>query len=373
MPKMIAKDFYRHLKLTPIFLSSIAMVSAMVWAIEEAQDRSKVTPGVYQSNISYDGDDRVRLVPDNLFAIDFVDSRFGWAAGYYGTILKTVDGGETWTHISLPNTDLIRRIQFLDKDRGWLVTHRGRIMSSKNGGSTWENRYIDDNQINLRNIKFFDADVGWAVGHEGTILRTSDGGETWIKQSLSNFGGRDLPRLNGLVVLSQSWAMLAGEFGVIAETIDAGNTWTIISAPDFNATFTEIELVGDSIFAVGLDGVIAHVHSVGIDRFTLPDDAGGEGKEPAYVQLLDSGVDQHLFDITANQDGEGIVVGLANILVIRNGKPLIHVEIHRPDRNYLYFMGAALVSNTKYVLVGTGGMAVTFDTETAGMNGVLKW
>jgi photosystem II stability/assembly factor-like uncharacterized protein len=368
---MTAKGFYRYLKLSPIFLSSLAMVSAMVWAVEEVQDRSKVTQETSQSNISHEGNDRVRLVPDNLFGVDFVGSQFGWAAGYYGTILKTVDGGENWTYISLQNTDLIRRIQFLDKDSGWLVTHRGRIMSSKNGGATWENRYIDDNQINLRNIKFFDADVGWAVGHEGTILHTSDGGETWVKQSLRNFGGRDLPRLNGLVVLSQSWAMLAGEFGVIAETIDAGNTWTIISPPHFKATFTEIELVGDAIFAIGLDGVIARVNSVGNDGFARPESARDEGA--AHVQLLDSGVDQHLFDITANQDGEGIVVGLANILLIRNGNQLIPVEIDRPDRNYLYFMGAALISNTQYVLVGAGGMAVTFDTATAGMNAVLKW
>ncbi|MFT6005339.1 MAG: photosystem II stability/assembly factor-like uncharacterized protein [Pseudoalteromonas tetraodonis] len=370
---MIAKGISRHLNLGAVFLSTVAMVAAVVWVADEVQGRSTFAAVNSQSNISHDGDDRVRLVPDNLFGADFVDTQFGWAAGYYGTILKTIDGGENWTHISLPNTDLIRRILFLDKDRGWLVTHRGRIMSSNDGGSTWETRYLDDNQINLRNIKFFNADIGWAVGHEGTILHTNDGGETWVNQHLINFGGRDLPRLNGLAVLSESRAMLVGEFGVIAETVDGGNTWTIISSPDFKATLTEIEAVGDSIFAVGLDGVFARVHSDGIGSLTDPESEGAAGEAPARVELLDSGVDQHLFDITANQDGEGIVVGLANILVIKNGKQLNPIEIDRPDRNYLYFMGAAPISNTKYILVGAGGMAVTFDTATADMKEVVKW
>ena len=365
---MIAKGPHRHLSLVPIVLCAVAMMAAMAWAVEEGLNQSKSTPVISQSNISHHGDDRIRLVPDNLLGVDFVDSQFGWAAGYYGTILKTVDGGENWTRISLPNTDLIRRIQFLDKDRGWLVTHRGRIMSSYDGGTTWETRHLEDGRINLRNIKFFDANIGWAVGHEGTILHTNDGGETWTSQYLSNFGGRDLPRLNGLTILSESRAMLAGEFGVIAETIDAGKTWTIISLPDFKATFTEIEQVGDSIFAVGLDGVVAQIHSDEISRLTVPD-----GEEPVRVELLNSGVDQHFFDIVANENGEGIVVGLANILTIKNGNELDTIEIDRPDRDYLYFMGAVPISETKYFLVGAGGLTVTLDTATAEMTGSVKW
>jgi photosystem II stability/assembly factor-like uncharacterized protein len=365
---MIAKGPHRHLNLVLSLLTAVGMMAAVAWAVEEGQNRQTTTPVISQSNISHHGDDRVRLVPDNLFGVDFIETQFGWAAGYYGTILKTVDGGENWTHISLPNTDLIRRIQFFDKDRGWLVTHRGRIMSSLDGGTTWETRHLEDDHINLRNIEFFDVNIGWAVGHEGTILHTNDGGETWANQSLNNFGGRDLPRLNGLAVLSESRAMLAGEFGVIAETVDAGKTWTIISSPDFKATFTEIEQVGGSILAVGLDGVVARVHSDEIAKHTLPD-----GEEPVRVELLSSGVDQHFFDIVANENGEGIVVGLANILTIKNGSELTSIEIDHPDRNYLYFMGAAPISETKYLLVGAGGLTATLDTATAEMIGSVKW
>lgn len=360
---MTSQGIYRLIHLGALSLSAVAMAAAMVWAAEEVGNRSKLTPMISPSNIAPSGDDRVRLVPDNLFAVDFVGTQFGWVAGYYGTVLKTVDGGVNWTHISLPNTDLVRRIQFLDKDVGWLVTHRGRIMASQDGGDTWETRYLVDNQVNLRNIQFFDVNTGWAVGHEGTILHTKNNGKTWENQFLSNFGGRDLPRLNGLTVLSESRAMLAGEFGVIAETFDAGKTWMIISSPDFKATFTEIEQVGDSVLAVGLNGIVALVHGHDI--------AKSQGS--ARVELLNSSVDQHFFDVVANKTGEGLAVGLANILAIKNGSELKTVQIHSPHRDYLYFMGASHISGKKYFLVGTGGMAMTLDTETGEMVGSVKW
>ncbi len=350
------------------FFGVTTMISSLAWGFDEDQSQSRSELNLSKSNIAHHKDGRVRFIPDNLFSVDFVDKSHGWAAGYYGTILKTTDGGKNWTHISLPNTDLIRRIQFLDKDSGWLVTHRGRIMSSQDGGTTWKIRYSVDNQINLRNIRFLDDSVGWAVGHEGTILYTNDGGETWANQSLSNFTGRDLPRLNGLTVLSKNRAMLAGEFGVIAETLDSGRTWTIISPPDIKATFTEIEQVGNFVLAVGLDGVVVQIQSDQIDVLTLT-----KGGKSERVKLLNSGVNKHFFDIAANKNGKGIVIGLANILTIENGRELNKIDINLPDRNYLYFMGATPISESKYVLVGARGLAVTLDTSTTEIMGLIKW
>ena len=37
-----------------------------------------------------------RLTPHNLYGIDFVDLKTGWAVGYNGIILHTKDEGENW-------------------------------------------------------------------------------------------------------------------------------------------------------------------------------------------------------------------------------------------------------------------------------------
>jgi hypothetical protein len=49
------------------------------------------------------------------------------------------------------------------------------------------------------------------------------------------------------------------------------------------------------------------------------------------------------------------------------------IEIAHPDRNYLYFMGATPISESKYVLVGARGLAITLDTETTEIMGLVKW
>ena len=62
-----------------------------------------------------------------------------------------------------------------------------------------------------------------------------------------------------------------------------------------------------------------------------------------------------------------------NILTIENGSEFNKIEINLPDRNYLYFMGATPISESKYVLVGARGLAVTLDTTTTEIMGLIKW
>ena len=116
---------YSYKLLFWVFLAIITSILLVSWGVNSNKIQSKPVLKISQSNIKDHKGERIRFVQDNLFAIDFIDQLHGWAAGYYGTILKTIDGGRNWIHISLPNTDLVRRIQFLNKDYGWLVTHRG--------------------------------------------------------------------------------------------------------------------------------------------------------------------------------------------------------------------------------------------------------
>ena len=96
----------------------IAIITLLLLLSGKVNNKIQSAPllNISQSNIKDHNGKRIRFVQDNLFTIDFVDQLHGWAAGYYGTILKTIDGGRNWIHNSLPNTDLIRRIQFLNKD-----------------------------------------------------------------------------------------------------------------------------------------------------------------------------------------------------------------------------------------------------------------
>jgi hypothetical protein len=45
---------------------------------------------------------------NTLNAVDFVSPSIGWAVGYYGTILRTTDGGTTWNSQTSGTTDNLR-------------------------------------------------------------------------------------------------------------------------------------------------------------------------------------------------------------------------------------------------------------------------
>ena len=113
---------YSYKLLFWVFLAIITSILLVSWGVNSNKIQSKPVLKISQSNIKDHKGERIRFVQDNLFAIDFIDQLHGWAAGYYGTILKTIDGGRNWIHISLPNTDLVRRIQFSEQ-RLWVVSY----------------------------------------------------------------------------------------------------------------------------------------------------------------------------------------------------------------------------------------------------------
>ena len=110
----------------------------------------------------------------------------------------------------------------------------------------------------------------------------------------------------------------------------------------------EIEQVGNLVLAVGLDGVIAQVNSNKLNLQATPKDV-----DQVRVKLLNSEVNNHLFDIATNKNGEGIVVGLANILAIKNGNKLEKIELDLPDLNYLYFDGCYISLRIKICISGS--------------------
>jgi photosystem II stability/assembly factor-like uncharacterized protein len=56
-----------------------------------------------------------------LHSVFFVDQNRGWAIGSKGTLLGTIDGGNTWQPKSSSTSDVLRDIFFTDDQNGWLV------------------------------------------------------------------------------------------------------------------------------------------------------------------------------------------------------------------------------------------------------------
>ncbi len=123
------------------------------------------------------------IVPSKLelFHLVFAGSSRGWIVGDKGLILMTQDGGLSWQKQATGVDKTLYNVDFRDSEEGYAVGGKGTILRTENGGETWELVKTNFPSTFLR-VDFADDKNGWIVGYGGTILRSSDKGRTWIKQ-----------------------------------------------------------------------------------------------------------------------------------------------------------------------------------------------
>ena len=128
----------------------------------------------------------------DLYTIKFANDKIGYAGGGQwvydedkqqftsnGTVLlKTVDGGETWSELQITIDSLcaILDIYLIDKDTLYFLQEfSGDLIKSTDGGNTWnKNLSVDGYLTNF----YFNEEVGYVIGH-GNIYKTLNYGESW--------------------------------------------------------------------------------------------------------------------------------------------------------------------------------------------------
>jgi photosystem II stability/assembly factor-like uncharacterized protein len=166
-----------------------------------------------------------------LYSIYFVDEETGWAAGSGtapGVILKTTNGGQTWDQqFSAAGISFLHAIHFVNADTG-VVAGTGGFLRTTNGGAAWT---IVPRSGTIYQIEFVNSLVGWAVAEAGAILKTTDGGATWNAQTSGTTNVfHDLHAVNENV----AWAV--GQNTTVRRTTNGGATWTPVTIPITPAT-----------------------------------------------------------------------------------------------------------------------------------------
>jgi len=70
-----------------------------------------------------------------LRALDALDSRTIWAVGDNGTIIKTLDGGRTWSKQTSGITNTIVHVSAVSSDTVW-ASGNDCLIKSEDGGAT---------------------------------------------------------------------------------------------------------------------------------------------------------------------------------------------------------------------------------------------
>ncbi len=191
-----------------------------------------------------------------LNAISFYDSLNGLAAGWGGVILKTTDGGINWELITKSATlnGALYDISFIDDSTGWVCGFDNTpgihdwyaiILKTTNGGKSWTKSGFN-NIDGLSSIYFIDSQKGFAVGSDSTILKTTDGGLSWlsINQGLGHWNDIDFSNYPTGWITGFSNIDIHGR---LIKTTDGGETWSDILSLQFGADDPEVQFTSPNI------------------------------------------------------------------------------------------------------------------------------
>ena len=173
------------------------------------------------------------------------DWQTGWAAQFKGTILKTTDGGDTWTSQSQSYSTQVWGISFVDENTGYICGLDGKIVKTTDGGSSWS-EVFNTSGYQFNKVFFKDANNGVATGYPNDVY-TTDGGTTWTVAS----GGTDYWGLD--YADGDTYYAVKGFSGEVGRTTDNGQTWSSIYTTGFGLTVCVNFLDGNTGIVGGSD------------------------------------------------------------------------------------------------------------------------
>jgi len=207
--------------------------------------------------------------------IFFVDEQTGWMVVEVNAyqlktreeprayLLKTIDGGDHWTRIEIKGFDvdaILVRAFFSRNGRGWTFGEGGSIYTTHDAGDTWVKLQSPTRRLLLGGI-FVDDDRGWIVGAGATIIQTSDGGETWYQSTLPQVEKSVRFTATSFIDNRRGWAV--GSAGSVYQTVNGGRTWerqeSNVTVDLFDVKFLDA-VEG---WAVGSEGTIIHTSDGG--------------------------------------------------------------------------------------------------------------
>ncbi|MBN1676554.1 MAG: fibronectin type III domain-containing protein [Kiritimatiellae bacterium] len=190
------------------------------------------------------------LTTNHLEEVQFVSATTGWAVGWHGTILKTTNGGTSWTFQNSGVTEELISLHFVSASKGWVVGYNGTLLYTDNGGATWQKKNLGTSN-GLQSVYFVDENTGWVFGNGRFIRKTTDGGATWQAQTcpISTFllCGRFIDRNVGYVSCGN---------GQVLKTTNGGATWTALSPGSTGYMLSLAVLDANTVWVCGQDGVV---------------------------------------------------------------------------------------------------------------------
>ncbi|MBN8545982.1 MAG: T9SS type A sorting domain-containing protein [Ignavibacteria bacterium] len=196
---------------------------------------------------------------NQLRAIQAFSASTWYAVGLAGTFMKTTDAGATWTfnHLAgLPfgtsgQSSNAYDLNFTDLNNGIVVGSTAGILKTTDGGNSWT---PVPSGILTTTISFFAVDfdvnnlIGYAVGSTGRIAKTTNGGASW-----DSVASGVTTTFNDVWTNDGTTVFIATTAGNLRKSTDGGATWTAVYT-GVSYTVQKIEGDGTTFMAAGTAG-----------------------------------------------------------------------------------------------------------------------
>ncbi len=291
---------------------------------------------------------QVENVPtrSTLTAVAAVGAR-AWAVGHDGVILHSADGGLTWTRQRVaaydPNVDDPRNgvpfldVLFLDESNGIAVGAYSLMLRTADGGQTWTEVDISGGASAAAAAEDAAADEATAADPAGA---EGEEGDDW------NFDASELeldeetdPHLNAIARTGDGSLFIVAERGAAFRSTDGGESWERLQLPYEGSMFGVLGYAGRHVLAYGMRGRVFESSDLG-DNWTL----------------VDSGVELSLLGGAGWGDGGAALVGANGVILTRAGGSQPLVSHTHPDGVVLANAQAMGTDGSELVVVGENGI-----------------
>ncbi|MBN2431467.1 MAG: hypothetical protein JXQ27_08320 [Acidobacteria bacterium] len=331
----------------------------------------------------------------DLRCVHFTSDNEGWAVGTENTLLHTLDGGVTWTPVTVSGLTAdkgFQAVRFLDANVGWAGGPQC-VVRTRNGGSSWDKvtwsgsvpvlyrlfplsestawgvgrdtlasmqaywqvRYTfnPDNSLSqqywtnvsstvLLDVFFVDTNTGWAVGTNGKIIKITNAlgaSPTFTDQASGTTEG-----LRGIIMLDANTGWIAGTSGTILHTTNGGGTWN----PQTSNTAEDLDKVHfiDALngWIVGDGGTILATTDGGVN---WAPETSGTGQWLRWVHFVNDGwaVGQEGVILkrsgTVTETPPSIVTSPQNVTICSGDSTLLAVSATgTPPLHYQWYQGS---------------------------------
>lgn len=227
-------------------LSSVSCPDARICYIVSGMYLSGGTGAIFKTTDG--GDTFIKLKApsiDPFHSISCPTTSICYIAGDFGTLLKTIDGGENWSSSTLGSRATppqFTTILATSEQTVMVVGRDGVFYRSEDGGNSWSRPTLRS-VADLHTIYFTDKTTGFIGGTDGAFFKTEDGGSTWTFQSAL----KNVKQISRIAGSGTSLMYTVGE--TVQKSADGGTVWTelttagnsrnrqAISAPDTSTAY----------------------------------------------------------------------------------------------------------------------------------------